>query len=120
QVALTHQPASLTDSGFEAFAPTANGFQYDPAGPVWTFGGAAGVSWAGTAFTAGNPAPPQGSQVAFLQGLGSVSQSATFAAGDYTLSLAAAQRGNFASAQTLRVLVDGNGVATFTNITGTG
>src|SRR5207253_592782 len=62
----------------------------------------------------------QGGDVAFLQGSGSVSQTADFAAGTYTLGLLAAQRGNQTGAETFRVLVDGNVVGTFNNLTGAG
>ena len=41
-----------------------------------------------------------------------------FAAGTYTLTFNAAQRGNVASAQTFQVLVDGAVVGTFNNLTG--
>src|SRR5205823_665569 len=78
QVTVAQQATSLNDSGFEGLPATATGIQYAPSGSAWTFGGSAGVTWAGTAFTSGNPPPAQGSQAAFLQGLGSVSQSATF------------------------------------------
>src|SRR5439155_1342257 len=58
---------------------------------------------------------PDGTQVAFLQWTGSVSQSVNFAAGTYTLSFAAAQRGNYqASSQTFQVLIDGAVVGSFT------
>ena len=53
---------------------------------------AAGVSSNGSAFTSGNPNAPDGSQVAFLQGTGSMSQSVYLDAGTYSLSFLAAQR----------------------------
>jgi hypothetical protein len=119
QVTADQQPTSLTDSGFEASAVAAGAFQYGPAGAAWSFAGSAGVASNGSAFTSGNPVAPQGSQVAFLQGTGSVSQAATFAAGTYTIGFSAAQRGNPASAQTLRVLVDGAVEGTFNTLKGT-
>src|SRR5207249_4134291 len=73
----------------------------------------------GSGFTAGNPGAPQGGQVAFLQGTGSVSQSVTLAAGTYTLGFAAAQRGNGGGGQTFQVLVDGKVVGTFNSLSGT-
>ena len=73
----------------------------------------------GTGFTSGNPDAPQGGQVAFIQGTGSISQAVTFAAGTYTLSFTAAQRGNWGDAQTLNVLVDGKVVGTFNTLAGT-
>src|SRR5262249_50225879 len=65
-------------------------------------------------------AAPEGTQVAFLQGNGSVTQSMSFAAGTYTLGFSAAQRGNLASDQTFQVLVDGAVVGTFNSVLGTG
>jgi hypothetical protein len=120
QVAVNQQATSLADSGFEGVVLPGNGFEYSPTGSPWAFSSGAGVSGNGTAFTSGNPAAPQGSQVVFLQQQGSISQAVTFAAGSYTLSLSAAQRGNGGGAQTLQVLVDGNVVSTFNNLAGTG
>ena len=80
-----------------------------PPGSPWTFAGGAGVSGDGSGFTSGNPPAPQGTQVAFLQGTGAMSQAvAGWAAGTYVLRFKAAQRGNYgASRQDFRVLVDG-------------
>ncbi len=119
QVAITRELTNLTDSGFEGAVVPGAGFDYNPAGTPWTFGGSAGVSGNGTGFTAGNPAAPQGGLVAFLQGTGSVTQAVTFPAGTYAISFAAAQRGNAGNPQTLQVLVDGKVVGTFNTITGT-
>src|SRR5206468_1032611 len=87
----------------------AGGFQYAPTGATWVFTGGAGISGNNTPFTSGNPAAPEGVQVAFLQGSGSqLAQTATIAAGTYTLSIRAAQRGNYQSgAQIVRLQVDG-------------
>jgi hypothetical protein len=104
------------DPGFETpdvGTGTFDAFQYDPTDSPWTFTGGAGVAGNGSGFTAENPDAPQGSQVAFLQGYGSVSQAVTFAAGDYYISFLAAQRTSNASSQTFKVLVDGAVVATF-------
>ena len=87
--------AGVLDFGFEA--STVATFKYNPAGSPWAFTGSAGLTGNGTAFTAGNPAAPQGGQVAFLQAKGSVTQSMTLAAGTYVVSFSAAQRGNQAS-----------------------
>jgi hypothetical protein len=68
-------------------------------------------------FTAGNPPAPQGAQVAFLQGQGSVSQSVYLAAGTYVITFDAAQRGNYNhGGQSIRVLVDGGAVGTVTPV----
>jgi hypothetical protein len=108
------------DGGFEQ--PSAgpagayDSFVYDPTGTAWTYTGLAGVSANGSGFTSGNPAASEGAQVGFLQETGSFSQSvAGWAAGSYTISFDAAQRGNFqASRQDFEVLVDGVVVGTFT------
>ena len=77
--------------------------------------GQAGVSGDGSGFTSGNPAAPQGGQVAFLQNTGSFSEAVTLAAGTHSISFSAAQRAMYqSSSQTFQVLVDGVRVATFT------
>jgi hypothetical protein len=104
------------DAGFEQVVVGAGQFQYRPTGSPWTFTGGAGISGNSSAFTSGNPAAPEGAQVAFLQTTGAFSQSVSgWAAGSYTLSFKAAQRGNHqASRQDFNVLVDGVVVGTFT------
>ena len=88
---------------------------YRPAGSPWTFSGTAGISANNSGFTAGNPAAPDGAQVAFLQGTGSFSQTVSnWAAGSYVLTFDAAQRGNQPSWQGFDVLVDGVVVGSFT------
>ncbi|MBK7743710.1 MAG: fibronectin type III domain-containing protein [Betaproteobacteria bacterium] len=57
------EPANL---GFEA-PPLAGGFQYAPGGVGWVFSGNTGITGNGNAFTSGNPAAPEGVQVAFVQ-----------------------------------------------------
>ena len=92
-------------------------FQYRPTGLSPGPSPAAPASPAnGSGFTSGNPAAPQGTQVAFLQDTGSFSQTvAGWAAGSYVLTFEAAQRGNNqASRQDFQVLVDGIVVGTFT------
>ena len=103
----------IGDAGFEN-SPVGTGYVYNPSGSSWTFTGNAGLTGNNNAFTSANPAAPQGTQVAFLQDQGVISQSITAsAAGTYTLSLLAAQRGNFGtSTQTFEVVVDGSIVAT--------
>ena len=88
--ALTEQvnaaTTGLQQGGFEAPA-VGSGFQYRPVGTPWTFTGCAGVAGNGSGFTSGNPNAPEGTQVGFLQGTGSFSQTvAGLAAGTYQLS----------------------------------
>jgi hypothetical protein len=112
--------AVVADAGFEAPSAGPAGsygsYLYRPAGAPWTFSGGAGVAANGSGFTAGNPSAPEGGQVAFLHGTGSVSQAVSgWAAGTYVVTFEAAQRGNWqASQQDFQVLVDGAVVGTFT------
>jgi hypothetical protein len=109
---------AFLDAGFElpfVGIGTPDAFQYDPSGSPWTFMGTAGVAgnWGG--LTDANPDAPQGTQVAFLQDLGSISQAVYFPAGTDTLSFRAAQRGDGnASSQSFEVQVDGVAVGDFT------
>ena len=107
-------PPPVGDSGFETVA-VGKSFQYRPSGSAWTFAGSAGVSGPGSAFTAGGPVAPEGSQVAFLQGNGSITQTiAGWRARTYRISFRSAERGNFGtSAEDFQVLVDGGVVGTF-------
>jgi hypothetical protein len=88
---------------------------YGPTGSAWSFAGGAGLTANGSGFTSGNPAAPEGSQVAFLQGAGQVSQSADgWSAGRYVLQFRAAQRANMpGNSQDFQALVDGQVVGTF-------
>jgi hypothetical protein len=110
------ETAELSDPGFEQVAVGAGNYQYAPAGSPWAFTGNAGITGNDSGFTAGNPAAPEGDQVAFLQKTGSMSQAvAGWAAGTYVVSFDAAQRGNWQeSEQDFQVLVDDVVVGTFT------
>jgi hypothetical protein len=110
----------LQGGGFEAPDLAAGAFQYNPGGSPWTFGGQAGVAANGSGFTAGNPAAPEGDQVAFIQNAGTASQTVSLAAGTYQVRLRAAQRGNFSEGnQAVRVVVGGTVLGVFT-ASGTG
>ncbi len=108
--------ATVVDSGFESVSVGSGGgaYVYNPSGSAWTFGPQSGLSGNGSAFTAGSPIAPQGSQVAFLQDHGTISQSiGNFAAGSYQISLLAAQRANYGTSnQSFQVLIDGTVVGT--------
>lgn len=99
---------------------TYGSFAYDPTGSAWTFTGSAGISGNGSGFTALNPNAPQGSQVAFLQSVGSsISQTVTLAAGTYYVDFWAAQRVQWQSGlQDSELLIDGNVVGAFTPAAG--
>ncbi len=102
------------DGGFEeAFSdPDGNGYEYRPTGTPWTFSANAGYSENSTAFTSANPSAPEGSQVLFLQGLGSASQPVALDAGTYTVSFHAAQRNRDPQIQQLQVRIGGNPIGT--------
>jgi YD repeat-containing protein len=92
-VSLNGSPVS--NGGFETPSLGFGNFAYAPAGATWSFGPGAGISNNGSAFTSGNPNAPAGVQVGLIQRSDSMSQSITLAAATYTLSLLAAQRGNY-------------------------
>jgi polygalacturonase len=89
-------------------------YEYDPSGSPWTFTDSAGVAGNWTDLTLGNPDAPQGTQVAFLENLGGVSQTLVFPAGAWTVSCLAGQWAGNSSSQSIQVLVDGVPVGTFT------
>ncbi len=83
----------------------------NPAGAQWTFQGKSGIAGNGSSITALNGPAPQGTQVAFIENQGSISQKLLdLQTGvTYTLSLDAAQRqtGQTINPQTIRLLIDG-------------
>jgi len=116
------KPLPPLDGSFEVPAQVSSTdlYQYNPTGSPWIFTASAGLAGNGSAFTSGNPNAPDGSQVAFMQALGSISQSVTLQAGTYDISFSVAQRGNVpGNAQTFQVLVDGGVVGIFDNLVGT-
>ena len=123
-VASPTLPAQPIDAGFESPDVGANtfaAFQYAPSGTPWTFTALSGTNGSGIAgngsgFTDQNPNAPEGTQVGFIQGTGSISQTVSLAAGTYQITFDAAQRVSawqFAW-QDFQVLVDGQVVGTFT------
>jgi len=116
-------PQILVNAGFETPSVGAAQFAYSPAGSGWTFstqsgGNGAGIAANGSGFNSANPNAPQGTQVALLQGLGSVSQTFTglVAGASYEISFFAAQRNNIYGqqlGQTWQVLLDGTSIGSF-------
>ncbi len=102
-------PVTVQDAGFEtpSFGSGSKAYGYNPTGTPWTFTGTAGISGNNSGFTADNPDAPEGSQVAFLQEKGSISQSFDFAEGSYTLSFQAAERSGETGFQTIQLEVNG-------------
>jgi hypothetical protein len=116
----TPTPPTPGDAGFEQANVGTGNFVYNPSASAWTFSNisyanGSGVSGNGSGFTWSNPNAPQGSQVAFLQGQGTITQTvAGWAAGAYTISFDAAQRGvNGSSKEDFELLIDGVLVGTF-------
>jgi hypothetical protein len=109
--------AIIGDSGFESanVGSGASGYQYNPTGSAWTFSASSGVSGNDSSFTSANPNAPQGSQVAFLQEAGTITQTVNgFTAGSYELTFSAAQRAvDQSSSEDFEVTVDGNIVGIF-------
>ena len=114
---------ALQDPSFET--PSASNSQGDylinPLYSDWSFvgtsGNSTGVSGNGTAITTGDGSAPNGSQVAFIQDDGAITQSVPgWAAGTYSISFLAAQRytQTATTLESFQVLVDGLLVGTFT------
>lgn len=108
----------IQDSGFEN--PSTSTYVYNPTGSPWTFLGGTGIAANGSGFTSNNPSAPQGSQVAFLQNLGTINQGIVLGAGNCVVSFQAAQRVTSGiNSQSFRVLMDGEVVGTFQPTTST-
>ena len=108
-------PPTPGDSGFEAVM-VGGGFAYNPTGSAWTFSGSngngSGVAGNNSPFTSANPPAPQGTQVAFIQNNGTITQTVSgFVAGSYTVSFFSARRGNnggnYGGNEDFQVLIDG-------------
>ncbi|MFT3782565.1 MAG: hypothetical protein QM790_11175 [Nibricoccus sp.] len=112
---------AVNASGFESpYLGTNNfsAFAYNPTSAGWSFAGRSGVAGNNSGFTSDNPAAPQGTQVAFLQGAtANVSQAITFnATGTHSLVVSAAKRGGQwnVAVQVVNVCIDGTVVGSFT------
>lgn len=109
------QPVPVGNFSFETPSLGLGNFEYNTTGGSWNFS-AAGIAANGSGFTGSNPGAPNGTQVAFLQGIGgNMSQSVSnFAANvPYTLTFAAAERNYGQSAQAWQVKLDGSVIGTF-------
>jgi hypothetical protein len=87
------------DPNFSFETPSVGTYQYNPSGGAWTFtaqsgANGSGIAANGSAFTSSNPNAPDGVQVAFLQGIATISQVIpNFVPGtSNTISFYAAQR----------------------------
>ena len=104
-------PATLVNGGFETPVLTAGSYQANltGAGVGWTFN-STGIQSNGSAW--GAASAPEGSQTAFIQGTGTISQALTLSAGTYTLTFKAATRACCVApySQPVKVTVDGTQV----------
>jgi len=112
-------PQLLADGGFES--PTTSTYQYNPSGSAWTFSAqsgnnGSGISANGSIFTGSNANAPEGVQVGFLQGTGTISQtiSGLTPGATYNLLFSAAQRTVYVNGgQTWAVTLNGTTVASY-------
>jgi hypothetical protein len=117
-------PNFVPNFGFES--PSISTYQYNPSGGSWTFTSQSGANGSGitannSLFSTGNPNVPQGIQSAFLQGLGSISQTLSgFVPGlKYNLTFAAAQRATYQNGgQTWNVQVDNTVIGSYSPAAG--
>src|SRR5262249_30232773 len=92
--------APVADQGFEQVSVGSGQSQPDPTGSPWTFSGTAGIAANDSGIIVGNPSAPQGTQVAYLEQTGSLSQDVPgWIPGTYQLSITAAQRASNPSKQ---------------------
>ena len=109
-------PAGIPNFSFEA--PQTGDYAYDPVGGSWTFSGASGngsgILANGSGFS--NPNAPDGSQAAFVQAYGTISQTLLgFVPGTvYTITYSAAQRSgdNQHGGESWNVLIDNHVIQT--------
>jgi uncharacterized repeat protein (TIGR01451 family) len=109
-VAITGAPTAVLNASFET-PSQGGGYSYNTTGASWTFAGSSGLAANGSGF--GPPAPPGGTQVAFVQFNGVASQSISLPAGSYTVTMRVAQRNCCATNnQQLDIRIDGVSVGT--------
>jgi alpha-L-rhamnosidase len=114
---VSAEPLIVINSDFET--PSTTSFIYNPTGGTWQFDTESGVTVNDSLFTNGNPVAPAGSQVAFLQRLGVISQTLTGLVPGITYDIIyqAAQRATGFSwnspGQTWNVRIDGVPIASF-------
>ena len=113
--------SGLTVPNFSFETPGVATYQYKPAGGSWAFTAQSGTTGSGlaanrSAFTAANPNAPNGVQVAFLQGLGTITQTLSgFVPGtSYGITFSAAQRGTYNNGgQTWNVMIGNTVIGSF-------
>ncbi len=123
-VAFASPNFSVLNFGFETpnQGTGSSAYTYGTAGASWTFGtvatGGSGLTANSTALTSSNNAAPEGKQVAFIQGLGTFSQTLTglSVGSTYSLTYAAAirQNGTGAILQNWNIKLDSTTLSTVT------
>lgn len=109
-VNATTQAAQFGDPSFEA--SNISTYAYSPANPYWVFNAQSGIEANGSAWGAVNA--PNGTQAAFIQGTGTISQTLNIGVtGSYNVSFSAARRANF-GIDPIAFSVDGKVVGTIT------
>ncbi len=108
-------PVKLSNFGFEV-PSIGSGYQYGPMTAGWTFDAHAGVQGNGSPFHASSA--PEGTQTAFVQGAGTMTQTVTFPGGNYVVNFQAARRTDFGGQQSFDVYIDSNKVGSFSPTTG--
>src|SRR6185437_8310613 len=100
----------VPNAGFETPVLGNGNWQYAPSGGAWSFVGGGGISAMNSAFTGVPSTAPEGVQVAFIQGNGTVSQSVSGfqPTADYVVTFSAIQRTNCCNAggQDIGVYID--------------
>jgi hypothetical protein len=116
-VRLSATSQNIANSGFET--PSVSAYQYNPSGGSWTFtaqSGAtgSGITTNGSFFTNANSAAPEGTQVAFLESFGTISQQLTglIPGTTYNLTFSAAQRAS-QTGESWNVTVNGQVIASY-------
>ncbi len=113
-------PEFVFNYGFES--PVVNTYVYNPSGASWAFtpqsgNNGSGITANGSLFDSSNPNAPQGSQVAFLQSISTISQviSGFVPGAKYSVTFSAAQRaGQYEhGGQTWNLAVDNTVIASY-------
>lgn len=107
----------ITNGGFEQPLQTAGQYQYGPLTNGWTFDSASGVQSNGSTFSASSA--PEGTQTAFIQGLGTIQQTIKLlSGGNFYLQFQAAKRTCCGGTESLKVYYDTTLIGTYTPSSG--
>ena len=114
-VAQSSVSGALQNAGFEQPAQASGSFQAAPTNAGWTFTGTAGVTSNTSTYAATSGTAPGGTQAAYVQGTGALSQAtASLAAGYYVVAFRTAQGGSPTGSQQLTVSANNTLLGLFT------